>query len=91
MSPGPDAKAQWSRDKFRAHEEAAEPRCAGTKACVCEQGDDGRALLTLVFTPTLTSTHTHTHSPPRQLPRDYEPPMPTWKSKAGGVYIPIRR
>ena len=30
-------------------------------------------------------------SPERFVPKDYEPPMPTWKSKAGGVYIPIVR
>ncbi|TFJ84926.1 hypothetical protein NSK_003956 [Nannochloropsis salina CCMP1776] len=29
--------------------------------------------------------------PERVVPRDYVPPLPTWKSKAGGVYIPIIR
>ena len=30
-------------------------------------------------------------SPYRRVPKDYVPPLPTWKSKAGGVYIPIVR
>ncbi|KAM3571318.1 hypothetical protein VYU27_006640 [Nannochloropsis oceanica] len=30
-------------------------------------------------------------SPYRRVSRDYVPPLPTWKSKAGGVYIPIVR
>lgn len=29
-------------------------------------------------------------SPPRFVPKDYVPPAPTWKSKAGGVYIPLK-
>lgn len=28
-------------------------------------------------------------SPVRVVPRGYEPPRPTWKSKAGGVYLPM--
>lgn len=27
----------------------------------------------------------------RKVPIDYVPPEPTWKSKAGGVYIPIKK
>lgn len=27
----------------------------------------------------------------KRLPLDYVPPQPTWKSKAGGVYIPLKK
>ncbi len=30
-------------------------------------------------------------SPPRNIPGDYKPPSPSWHSRAGGVYLPVRK